>query len=87
MLQKLRDPVSSLTHLAGAILAIPCTVLLIVTAAHQASARRNAFLGCLFFRYGLFLSAPAILSDFPAFFLQNKLDNGIQIRLADTCEV
>lgn len=39
MLRKLRDPVSSLTHLAGAILAIPCTALLIVGAARHASAR------------------------------------------------
>ncbi len=40
MLQKMRDPVSSLTHLAGAVLAIPCTVLLIVLSArHHASAR------------------------------------------------
>jgi hemolysin III len=39
MLQKLRDPVSSLSHLAGAVLAIPCTVLLIVAATRHASAR------------------------------------------------
>jgi len=38
MLQKLRDPVSSLTHLAGAVLAIPCTILLIIAAARYASA-------------------------------------------------
>ncbi len=39
MLHKLRDPVSSLTHLAGAFLAVPCTVLLIVASARHASAR------------------------------------------------
>ena len=33
MLQKLRDPVSSLTHLAGAILAIPYTAILIAATA------------------------------------------------------
>jgi hemolysin III len=39
MLQKLRDPVSSLTHLAGAVLAIPSTVLLVAAAVRHASAR------------------------------------------------
>ena len=39
MLQKLRDPVSSLTHLAGAVLAIPYTAMLIIAAVHQSSAR------------------------------------------------
>jgi len=39
MLQKLRDPVSCLTHLAGAILAIPYTAVLITVAARQASVR------------------------------------------------
>jgi hemolysin III len=39
MLQKLRDPVSSLTHLAGAILAIPLTIVLIAEAVRHASAR------------------------------------------------
>ena len=39
MLQNLRDPVSSLTHLAGAILTIPYTAVLIGTAVHQASTR------------------------------------------------
>jgi len=39
MLQKLRDPVSSLTHLAGAILAIPYTAILIDAAVRQASVR------------------------------------------------
>jgi hemolysin III len=39
MLQKLRDPVSSLTHLAGAVLAIPYTILLVAAAARHASAR------------------------------------------------
>ena len=39
MFRKLRDPVSSLTHLAGAVLAIPCTVLLIMASAKHASAR------------------------------------------------
>ena len=42
MLQKLRDPVSSLTHLAGAILTIPYTAVLIGAAAPQASARHIA---------------------------------------------
>jgi len=39
MLQKLRDPVSSLTHLAGAVLAIPYTILLVAEAVRHASAR------------------------------------------------
>ena len=39
MLQKLRDPVSSLTHLAGAILALPYTAILIALSVHQGSAR------------------------------------------------
>ena len=43
MLQKLRDPVSSLTHLAGAILAIPCTVVLIVAASRHSTRHIVAF--------------------------------------------
>jgi len=39
MLQKLRDPISSLTHFAGAILAIPYTAILIATAERQSSVR------------------------------------------------
>lgn len=39
MLQKLRDPVSSLTHLAGALLAVPYIATLIVMTARHASAR------------------------------------------------
>ena len=39
MLQKMRDPVSSLTHLMGAILSIPYTAVLIGAAARQSSAR------------------------------------------------
>jgi hemolysin III len=43
MLQKLRDPVSSLTHLAGAILAIPITVVLIVAATRHSVRHIVAF--------------------------------------------
>jgi len=39
MFQKLRDPISSLTHFAGAILAIPYTAILIATAERLSSAR------------------------------------------------
>lgn len=37
MFKKLKDPVSGLTHLLGALLAIPCTVMLIITAAKYAT--------------------------------------------------
>ena len=55
MLQKLRDPVSSLTHLTGAILSIPYTAVLIGAAVRQASVRHiiafAVFGGSLFLLY------------------------------------
>ncbi len=36
---KIKDPVSSISHLAGAIIAIPITILLIIKGAHLGSAR------------------------------------------------
>lgn len=39
MLSKLRDPVSCLTHLAGAVLSLPCTALLVIEAERHATAR------------------------------------------------
>jgi len=53
MLQKLRDPVSSLTHLAGAVLSIPFTAILVVVSVYQASAR--AIVGFAVFGASLFL--------------------------------
>ncbi len=39
MLRAIKDPVSCLTHLAGAVLAVVCTVLLLVAATRDANAR------------------------------------------------